>query len=57
MDESRLNTIMRLALQTVETGEWCTKEQFESDEEILAYVQCVKDMEKHKGQKVVWMPE
>ena len=57
MDESRLNTIMRLAIQTVETGEWCTADMFEDDEEIKAYVQMVTEMEKHKGQKVVWMPE
>ena len=57
MDEARLNTIMRLAIQTGETGEWCTADMFEDDEEIKAYVQMVTEMEKHKGQKVVWMPE
>lgn len=57
MDEARLNTIMRLAIQTGETGEWCTADMFEDDEEIKAYVQMVTEMEKHKGKKVVWMPE
>lgn len=57
MDDLRMNTIIRLAPQTVETGEWCTTDMFEDDEEIKAYVQMVTEMEKHKGQKVVWMSE
>lgn len=60
MESSRMNSMLMLALQTAETGEWFERDKpdYRDDEEFEMYVMTAYEIinfnEKNPGKKVVW---
>lgn len=60
IDSSRMNTLLMLAMQTAETGEWYDRKTFDfrNDEELETYVitayEIIQFNEENPDKNVVW---